>query len=101
MATKEGVVLPETLNSKVLMARGVALAYTGVTDKETREAGNGHRIMLMNRAVRMVVYGPGEEDLKNLRPILAELGMWMIDTTDFCAMVIKDPKVFFSNIGFI
>jgi hypothetical protein len=48
--------------------------------------------MLMNRAVRMVVYGPGEEDLKTLRPILAELGMWMIGTTDFCAMGTKDPK---------
>ena len=74
------------------MARGIALAHTGVTDKETREAENGHRVMLTNRAVRMVVYGPGEEDLKNLRPILAELGMWMIDTTDFCGMGIKDPK---------
>ena len=46
----------------------------------------------MNRAVRMVVYSPGEEDLKNLRPILAELGMWMINTTDFCGMGINDPK---------
>ena len=92
LATQEGIVLPETLNSKILVARGIALAHTGVSDKETREAGNGHQIMQMNRAVRMVVYGPGEEDLKNLRPILAELGMWMIDTTDFCGMGIKDPK---------
>jgi hypothetical protein len=37
LATQEGIVLPETLNSKSLMARGIALAYTGVTDKETRE----------------------------------------------------------------
>jgi hypothetical protein len=71
LATPEGLVSPETLNSKILMARGIALAHTGVTDKETREAENGHQIMLMNRAVRMVVYGPGEEDLKNLRPVLA------------------------------
>jgi hypothetical protein len=62
LATPEGIVLPETLNSKILMARGIALAYTGVSDKETREAENGHQIMLMSRAVRMVVYGPGGED---------------------------------------
>ena len=48
--------------------------------------------MLAARAVRLVVYGPGEEDLKTLRPILAEMGMWVIDTTDFCGMGIKDPK---------
>jgi hypothetical protein len=48
--------------------------------------------MLAARAVRLVVYGPGEEDLKILRPILAEMGMWVIDTTDFCGMGIKDPK---------
>ena len=92
VAMKEGIVLPKDVHSKILMARGVALAFTGVTDKETREAENGHQIMQMNRAVRMVVCGPGEEDLKNLRPILAELGMWVIDTTDFCGMGIKDPK---------
>jgi hypothetical protein len=79
LATPEGVVLPGTLNSKILMAtRGIALAHTGVSDTETREAENGHQIMLMNRAVRIVVCGPGEEDSKNLRPVLAELGMWMI-----------------------
>jgi hypothetical protein len=89
---QEGIVLPGTPNSKILMARGIALAYTGVSDKETREAESGHQIMPMNRAVRMVVYGPGEEDLKNLRPILAELGMWMINTTDVCGMGINDPK---------
>jgi hypothetical protein len=92
LATPEGIALPEALNSKILMARGIALACTGVSDKETREAENGHQIMLMNRAVRMVVCGPGEEDLKNLRPVLAELGMWVINTTDFCGMDIKDPK---------
>ena len=48
--------------------------------------------MLAARAVRIVVCGPGEEDLENLRPILAELGMWAINTTDFCGMGIKDPK---------
>ena len=37
LATPEGIVLPETLNSKILMA----LACTGVSDKETREAENG------------------------------------------------------------
>ena len=61
LATPEGIVLPETLNSKILMARGIALAHTGVTDKETREAENGHQIMPMNRAVRMVVCSPGEK----------------------------------------
>ena len=44
LATPEGIVLPETLNSKILMARGIALAYTGVSDKETREAEDGHQI---------------------------------------------------------
>ena len=94
LATPEGIVLPETLNSKILIARCIALAHThtGVSDKETREAEDGHQIVLMNRAVRMAVYGPGEKDLKNLRPILAELGMWVINTTDFCGMGIKDPK---------
>ena len=92
LATPEGLVFPETLNSKILMARGIALAHTGVSDKETREAENGHQIMLMNRAVRMGVYGPGEEDLKNLRPILAELGMWMINTTDFAGWVLTTRR---------
>jgi hypothetical protein len=44
------------------------------------------------RAVRSAVCGPGEEDLESLRPILAELGMWAINTTDFYGMGIKDPK---------
>jgi hypothetical protein len=92
LAPPEGVVSPETLNSKILVARSTALARTGVADKETREAENGHQTVPKNRAVRIVVYGPGEGDLKNLRPILAELGMWVIDTTDFCGMGIKDPK---------
>jgi hypothetical protein len=48
--------------------------------------------MLANRAARLVVHGPGEGDLKNLRPILAKLGLWMTDTTDFCGMDIKDPQ---------
>jgi hypothetical protein len=61
VAMQEGTVLPKTLNSKILMARGIALACTGVTDKETREAENGHQIMPMNRAVRMVVCSPGEK----------------------------------------
>jgi hypothetical protein len=56
LATTEGIVLPGALNSKILMARGIALAYTGISDKETREAENDHQIVLMNRAVRMVVY---------------------------------------------
>ena len=47
LATPEGIVLPEALNSKILMARGIALAHTGVSDKETREAENGHQIMLI------------------------------------------------------
>jgi hypothetical protein len=44
------------------------------------------------RAVCIAAYGPGEEDLGKLRPILAELGMWAINTTDFCGMGIKDPE---------
>jgi hypothetical protein len=51
LATPEGIVLPEALNFKILMARGIALAHTGISDKETREAENGHQIVLMNRAV--------------------------------------------------
>ena len=40
-----------------------------------------------------MVQGPGEGDKKKLRPVLAELGMWVIDTADFCGMgVIKDPE---------
>jgi hypothetical protein len=44
LATPEVIALPEALNSKILMARGIALAYTGVSDKETREAEDGHQI---------------------------------------------------------
>jgi hypothetical protein len=62
LATPEGLVSPEALNSKILMARGIALAHTGISDKETREAENGHQIMLMNRAVRIVVYDPEERE---------------------------------------
>jgi hypothetical protein len=36
LATPEGVVLPETLNSKILMARGIALAHTGISDRNER-----------------------------------------------------------------
>jgi hypothetical protein len=63
LAPPEGVVSTETLNSKILMARSIALAHTGIADKETREAENGHQTVLKNRAVRIVVYGPGEGDL--------------------------------------
>jgi hypothetical protein len=62
LAPSEGVVSPGTLNSKVLMARSIALAYTGIADKETREAEDGHQTMLANRAARLVVCGPGEGD---------------------------------------
>jgi hypothetical protein len=77
---------PETLNSRVLMARSTALAHTGVVDKEAREVEGGHQAILAARAVRLTAYGPGEGDLKNLLPVLAELGMWTTDTTDFCGM---------------
>jgi hypothetical protein len=56
------VVSPETLNSKVLMARSTALVYTGIDDKEAREAEDVHQALLAHRAVRLVVHGPGEGD---------------------------------------
>jgi hypothetical protein len=58
------VVSPEALNSKVLMARSTALvyAYTGIGDKEAREAEDVHQALLAHRAVRLVVHGPGEGD---------------------------------------
>ena len=42
--------------------------------------------------VRLAVYGPGEDDLKNIRPVSAEMEMWAIDTMDFCGMGTRDPK---------
>jgi hypothetical protein len=36
LATPEGAVLPETLNSKILMDRGIALAHTGISDRNER-----------------------------------------------------------------
>jgi hypothetical protein len=74
------------------MARSIALAHTGIEDKNTREADDGHQAMPAARAVCIAVYDPGEEDLESLRPILAELGVWVVNTTDFCGMGIKDPK---------
>jgi hypothetical protein len=68
------------------MARSIAVAHTGVVDKETREAEGGHQTVLAARAVHNVVCGPGEDGLKGLRPILAELEIWVIGTSDFCGM---------------
>jgi hypothetical protein len=45
------------------------------------------------RAVYIVVYGPGGDDMASLRAVMgAELGMWVIDARDFCGVGIKDPK---------
>jgi hypothetical protein len=74
LAPPEGVVAPGTLNSKILMARSTALAYTGVADKETREAENGHQTMPKNRAVRIVVYGPGRGGLEKSSASLGRIG---------------------------
>jgi hypothetical protein len=86
------ILAPESINTKVLMARSIALAHTGIGDKNTREADDGHQAMLAARAVCVVVYGLGGGDMVNLRAIMAELGMWVISTRNFCGMGIKDPK---------
>ena len=38
-------VAPAAINTKMLMARSIALAHTGIVDKETREAEDGHQAM--------------------------------------------------------
>ena len=99
VAMKEGIVLPKNLNSKILMARGIALAYTGISDKETREAENDHQIVLMNRTARGTngrVWprrgGPKKSSANLGRVGLAEVGMWMINTTDFAGWVLTTRR---------
>jgi hypothetical protein len=72
------------------------LAHKGISRIKKREKRRMATKLCLRRErcdTPCVVQGPGEGDLlKKLRPVSAELGMWMTDTTDFCGMGIKDPK---------
>jgi hypothetical protein len=65
----------------VLQAQGMVRGYCAMT-KDEKDAEDGRKALAYNGAVPVLVYGPGEKDIREVRIILAAKGYFTLNMRD-------------------
>ena len=59
--------------------------------KDEKDAEDGRKALAYNGAVPMIVYGPGEKDIREVRIILAAKGYFTLNMRDIADMGVLPP----------
>ena len=76
--------------TNVLQAQGMVRGYCAMA-KDEKDAEDGRKALAYNGAVPMIVYGPGEKDIREVRIILAAKGYFTLNMRDIADMGVLPP----------